>query len=189
MIAKGLHFPQVTLVGVLNSDSGLNIPDFRASETVFQLLTQVAGRSGRGAIPGEVLIQTALPDNPTIQHAAAQDFVGFYKEEINVRELFRYPPFSRIAKLLFSGKNAQQTQSAAENIRRLLIQALPQNFEFNPVIPCGYTKVKDQYRYQFILRGPSLLPLNAALQSVQEKSPLSAQVKLFLDIDPSSTFF
>ena len=107
MIAKGLHFPEVTLVGVLNSDAGLNIPDFRASETVFQLITQVAGRSGRGVIPGEVIIQTCLPENATIQYAANQDYVGFYQEEIAIRELFHYPPFMHMAKLLFSGEQAE----------------------------------------------------------------------------------
>ncbi len=189
MIAKGLHFPEVTLVGVLNSDAGLNIPDFRASETTFQLITQVAGRSGRGVIPGEVLIQTSLPDNVTIQYAACQDFVGFYNEEIAVRELFRYPPFRQMAKLLFTGKNAQQTQEMAEQIRQFLIRSLPPQFEFNPVVPCGYKKIKDHYRYQFLLRGPTLSPLNSVLQTLQEKIPLPRQVKLFVDINPSSTFF
>lgn len=189
MIAKGLHFPEVTLVGILNSDAGLNIPDFRASENVFQLVTQVAGRSGRGVIPGEVIIQTSLPDNPTIQYAANQDYAGFFNEEIAVRELFHYPPFRHMAKLLFSGKNAQQTQQIAEQFRQMLINHLPQQFEFNPVVPCGYTKVKDQYRYQFLLRGPSLYPLNHALQILREKFPLSKQIKLFVDINPSSTFF
>lgn len=189
MIAKGLHFPEVTLVGVLNSDAGLNIPDFRASENVFQLITQVAGRSGRGVIPGEVIIQTALPENGTIQYAANQDYVGFYKEEIAVRELFRYPPFCHMAKLLFSGKNGLQTQDAAEQVRQILIQHLPSQFEFNPVIPCGYTKVKDQYRYQFLLRGPSLALLNQALQILETKYPIPRHIKLFVDVNPSSTFF
>jgi primosomal protein N' (replication factor Y) len=189
MIAKGLHFPEVTLVGVLNSDAGLNIPDFRASENVFQLITQVAGRSGRGVIPGEVIIQTAVPDNATIQYAAQQDYVGFYHEEIAIRELFRYPPFRHMAKLLFSGKNLQQTQETAENMRLLLIQHLPPQFEFHPVVPCGYTKVKDHYRYQFLIRGPTLSALHDILQIVQAKFPLPRQVKFFIDINPSSTFF
>jgi primosomal protein N' (replication factor Y) len=189
MIAKGLHFPEVTLVGILNSDAGLNIPDFRASETTFQLITQVAGRSGRGVIPGEVIIQTSLPDNATIQYAARQDYVGFYNEEIAVRELFRYPPFRHMAKLLFTGKNMQQTQEIAEQVRQALICSLSPQFEFNPVVPCGYTKVKDRYRYQFLVRGPTLYPINGALQALQEKTPLPRQIKLFVDVNPSSTFF
>jgi primosomal protein N' (replication factor Y) len=189
MIAKGLHFPEVTLVGVLNSDAGLNIPDFRASEITFQLITQVAGRSGRGVMPGEVIIQTSLPDNATIQYAARQDYVGFYQEEIAVRELFRYPPFTHMAKLLFSGSNSQQTQEVAEHMRQLLIQQLPVQFEFNPVVPCGYTKVKDRYRYQFLIRGPTMYILNGALHAIQKAYSLPRQVKLFIDVNPSSTFF
>lgn len=189
MIAKGLHFPEVTLVGVLNSDAGLNIPDFRASETIFQLITQVAGRSGRGAVPGEVIIQTALPDNATIQYAARQDYEGFYAEEIAVRELFGYPPFSHMAKILLSGHHPKHTMEAAERIREALVQILPQQFEFNPVVPCGHAKVKDLFRYQFLIRGPSMVPLNAALKTVQEKLSLPRQIRLFIDVNPSSTFF
>lgn len=189
MIAKGLHFPEVTLVGVLNSDAGLNIPDFRASETVFQLITQVAGRSGRGVIPGEVIIQTAVPENATIQYAAHQDYVGFYQEEIATREIFRYPPFMHMAKLVFSGEQAEFTQKVAEQVRQALIQQLPPNFEFNPIVPCGYAKVKDLHRYQFLLRGPSLYPLNAALQNIQAQDLVPRKVRLFVDINPSSTFF
>lgn len=189
MIAKGLHFPEVTLVGVLNSDASLNIPDFRASETVFQLITQVAGRSGRGVIPGEVIIQTALPDNGTIRHAACQDYEGFYQEEISVREMFHYPPFTHMAKLVFSGKHAQKTQEAAEQVRQRLMSHLSAQFELNPVIPCGYTKVKDLYRYQFLVRGPTMYPLNGALKAVLEGGVLPRQVKVFVDVNPSSTYF
>lgn len=189
MIAKGLHFPEVTLVGILNSDAGLNIPDFRASERVFQLITQVAGRSGRGAIPGEVIIQTSLPDNGIIQYAAKQDFMGFYHEEIAVRELFGYPPFSQMAKFLFSGKNLRQTADVAEQIRGALTQILPSQFEFNPVVPCGHTKVKDLYRYQFLIRGPTMNYLHDALKTIRERHPMPRQVKLFIDVNPSSTFF
>jgi primosomal protein N' (replication factor Y) len=189
MIAKGLHFPEVTLVGVLNSDAGLNIPDFRASENVFQLITQVAGRSGRGIVAGEVIIQTSLPDNCTIQYAARQDYVGFYQEEIAVRELFRYPPFTHMAKILFSGTYEKQTQEVAEQIRHALIGSLPSQYEFNPVVPCGYTKVKDQFRYQFLIRGPTMCPLNLALQKIQENQSLPGKVKMFVDVNPSSTFF
>lgn len=189
MIAKGLHFPEVTLVGVLNSDAGLNIPDFRSSENVFQLLTQVGGRSGRGVIAGEVIIQTTQPDNGTIQHAAKQDYVGFYNEEIETRKLFHYPPFTRMAKLLFSGENGKQTEEAAIKMRELLLAHFPSQYEFHPVIPCGYTKVKGLYRYQFLIRGPSTDSLSRILQMIQEKHPLPRQVKCFVDINPSSTFF
>ncbi len=189
MIAKGLHFPEVTLVGVLNSDASLNIPDFRASEIVFQLITQVAGRSGRGVTPGEVIIQTSLPDNSTIQHAAKQDYLGFYQEEIAIRELFLYPPFMHMAKLIFSGIHSQKTLEAAQQMRDSLITHLPPYFEIHSVVPCGYAKVKDKYRYQFLLRAPHLSPLHPALSTIQEKYTLPRQVKMFVDVNPSSTFF
>lgn len=189
MIAKGLHFPEVTLVGILNSDSSLNIPDFRASETVFQLLTQVAGRAGRGIIKGEVIIQTALVDNPTIQHAAKQDYIGFYQEEIAIREFFRYPPFTQMAKITFSGPQAQTTLEVAEKFRTHLAPLLPAHTELHPVIPCGYAKVKDHYRYQFLIRGPQLSSLHASLQQAQQKDPWSSTIKMFIDVNPSSTFF
>lgn len=189
MIAKGLHFPEVTLVGVLNSDSTLNIPDFRASETAFQLITQVAGRSGRGSLQGEVIIQTAIPENSTILHAAQQDYLNFYNEEIAIREAFRYPPFMRLAKLVFTGKEANQTREAAEEIRTQLLSHLPSSFELHPVIPCGHVKIKDNFRYQFLLKAPSMGALNAILAKLKENSSFKRKIKMHLDIDPSSTFF
>ena len=97
MIAKGLDLPKVTLVGVINADTTLHMPDFRAAERTFQLLTQVAGRSGRGDLPGEVLIQTYSPDHYSITAAAAHDYEGFYKNEMRVRRALGYPPFSHLA--------------------------------------------------------------------------------------------
>lgn len=189
MIAKGLHFPEVTLVGVLNSDSSLNIPDFRASETVFQLITQVAGRSGRGVTRGQVIIQTSMPDNSTIQYASKQDYLGFYEDEIGVRELFQYPPFSQLAKIVLSGPDAKKIEQFGEKLRQGLISCLASNFEISPLVPCGYAKVKDNYRYQFLLRAPSMYPLNAALQTVQQTLIPPNSIKLFVDVNPSSTFF
>lgn len=189
MIAKGLHFPEVTLVGVLNSDGSLNIPDFRASETVFQLITQVAGRSGRGTIPGEVVIQTYIPENSAIQHASKQDFESFYQEEIAIREAFSFPPFTHLAKIVFSGPNAQQILVIAEKIRGKLIENLPSSFEVNPVIPCGYAKIKNNFRYQFLIKAPNLYPLNGAIHKIHELELLPRSIKMSIDVDPSSTFF
>jgi primosomal protein N' (replication factor Y) len=189
MIAKGLHFPEVTLVGVLNSDSGLNIPDFRASENVFQVVTQVSGRSGRGSMPGEVIIQTSLPDNSTIQHAAKQDFLSFYEEEISIRQLFGYPPFSHLAKLVFAGKNPKETEEIANRVREAFCCQLPPTFELNPVIPCGYAKVKDLYRFQFIIRGPAMTGLNDIFQKILSSKIIPKTVRYSIDVNPSSTFF
>jgi len=186
MIAKGLHFPQVTLVGVLNSDASLNMPDFRASEGVFQLLTQVAGRAGRGEFPGEVIIQTFMPDNSTIQLAAAQDYNAFYREEIKIREAFGYPPFSQLVKLLVSGENESQTKAFAEKVRRDLIQKLTKEYEVLPVLPSGYARVKGQYRLQFLVRGPSTGPVSKILENI---GPIPKKLRVRIDINPSSTYF
>lgn len=185
MIAKGLHFPEVTLVGVLNSDASLNIPDFRSSETVFQLITQVAGRAGRGALAGEVVIQTTMPDNSTILLASKQDYEGFYNEEIAIRELFRYPPFAKFAKCVFSGKDKRATYSVAQHWQQQLIQKLPAGFEVAPVVPSGYTRVKDQFRFQFLIRGNQIYTLNQVLNTFTHPR----FVRVAIDIHPSSTYF
>lgn len=189
MIAKGLHFPDVTLVGVLNSDSSLNIPDFRASETVFQLLTQVAGRSGRGIIPGEVLVQTYMPENTTIQLAAAQDYERFYQEETAVRECFQYPPFTQMAKLSFSGENPVTVADHAERLRQHIMSLLPADYILHPVVPAGYAKVKDQFRFQFLIRGPHIYPITRAIEAAQQSVALPSTIKMRIDVNPLSTYF
>lgn len=185
MVAKGLHFPSVTLVGVLNADASLQIPDFRASEHVFQLLTQVAGRSGRGALPGEVLIQTYMPQNPTILHAASQDYKSFYQEELEARRLFGFPPFSHLIKLNFSGLSLEHTQKHAEQTRSFLIKHLPTSYEILPIAPCGYAKIKDHFRFQFLIKGD----LPRAVVELLEQLPKSSKVRMSLDVDPLSTYF
>jgi primosomal protein N' (replication factor Y) len=124
MIAKGLHFPNVTLVGIIHADLSLNMPDFRAGERTFQLLTQVAGRAGRGDVEGEVFVQAFAPFHPAIQYARRHDFVGFYEQEIEFREQLKYPPASRVALLTLKGRNEQKVQFAAEHVRRELEQLI-----------------------------------------------------------------
>jgi len=189
MIAKGLHFPSVTLVGVLNTDFSLNLPDFRTSETTFQLITQVAGRSGRGSISGEVIIQTCMPENSTIQCAAEQNFVKYYQEEIATREAFGFPPLSQMAKLTFIGKNASDISQKANQFRLYVIKMLPKEFEAMPVVPSGHAKVKDKYRFQFLLKGPNILHMNRAIEKAQLEMPMPSSVALRIDVNPLSTFF
>ncbi len=113
MIAKGLHFPNVTLVGIIYADLGLHLPDFRAGERTFQLLTQVAGRAGRGDVEGEVFVQAFTPFHPAIQYARRHDFAGFYEQEIEFRQQLKYPPVSRIALLLLKGRNEEKVKFSA----------------------------------------------------------------------------
>ncbi len=189
MIAKGLHFPAVTLVGVLNSDASLNIPDFRASEHVFQLITQVSGRSGRGQIKGKVIIQTLMPDNFVIDLASKQDFFAFYQKEIQTRKLFNFPPYLHMAKFCFSGKDEKKTHNRANLFYKNLRQSLPVNYEVYPVVTSGYTKVKDNYRFQFLVKGPSMYHLQQCVTKIKEKLFFSKDVRFFIDVDPVFTFF
>ena len=120
MIAKGLHFPNVTLVGIIYADLALHQPDFRAGERTFQLLTQVAGRAGRGDVEGEVFVQAFAPFHPAIQYARRHDFTGFYEQEIEFREQLKYPPVSRVALLTLKGRNEDKVKFSAEHLKREL---------------------------------------------------------------------
>jgi primosomal protein N' (replication factor Y) len=120
MIAKGLHFPNVTLVGIIYADMALHQPDFRAGERTFQLLTQVAGRAGRGDVEGEVFVQAFTPFHPAIQYARRHDFLGFYEQEIEFRKQLNYPPFSRVALLTLRGHNEDKVKFSAEHVRKEL---------------------------------------------------------------------
>lgn len=188
MIAKGLHFPLVTLVGVLNADASLQIPDFRSSETVFQLITQVAGRAGRGATAGEVIIQALNPDNRTIQLASMHDYKTFFNEELATRQLFSYPPFQQMAKILFSGANERLVHEAALAFRDRLIEHLPPDCQLHPVLPAGYPKIKDAYRFQFLIRAQKSSSITSGLENALKKSNIPSSIKYLIDINPFSTF-
>ncbi|MES2122287.1 MAG: primosomal protein N', partial [Chlamydiota bacterium] len=185
MIAKGLHFPSVTLVGVLNADSSLQIPDFRASETVFQLLTQVAGRAGRGDLRGEVIIQTHMPDHAVIDFAKNQDYTGFFAQEIAFREMLNYPPFTHLVKIATSGKDKNALLAFTEMLRESLIKKLPPECELLPTVPCGHAKVKGEFRFQFLIKGK----LGPILPCLRALPPAPSQIRLQIDVDPLSTFF
>lgn len=187
MVAKGLHFPEVTLVGVMNCDGSLNIPDFRASETVFQLITQVAGRAGRGDLPGEVILQTCMPENSTIQHASQQDYFTFYDEEIAVRKMFGFPPFGQLVKIAFSGPEEQKTRSLAESMRSQLLRLLPSSYHLHPVNASGHAKVKDRWRFQFLVRGGSTQPVTKAINQLNFHTP--SKYRVMVNVNPLSTFF
>lgn len=189
MIAKGLHFPSVTLVAILNTDTALHIPDFRSSETVFQLITQVAGRSGRGELPGEVIIQTKLPENTTIQYALKQDFEAFFENELETRKLFSYPPFTHFIKCLFEGKDQKKTFEIAKTFRASLVKKLPHTYAIHPTLPSGHPKIKDIYRFQFLIRGPIKPTLQSEILALRQSFPFPRDLRLTIDVDPLSTYF
>jgi len=188
MIAKGLHFPSVTLVGVLNADTTLSIPDFRASEALFQLVTQVAGRSGRSELPGEVFIQTLSPTHPTLLHAANQDYLSFFAEEIQVRQMFEYPPFVHLIKVTLVGPNESLVKQKADELRTTLIRALPSSCSLLPVAAAGHAKIDEKYRFQFIIRSSKILAATPILLKWQQDF-YHPKIQLLVDVDPSSTFF
>ncbi|MEX0961938.1 MAG: primosomal protein N' [Simkaniaceae bacterium] len=183
MVAKGLHFPSVTLVGVLNTDGALNIPDFRSSERVFQLLAQVSGRSGRGALNGEVFIQTHLPKHPVIALGSKEAYDEFYNQEIKVRKSFNFPPFNRLARFIITGFDEEKTNQWAENLHQYLKEKLKPPFEFFPVTPCGYARIKDRYRFHFLAKGPNFMQLSQIPMPTPPK-----EIRLLIDIDPLTTY-
>ncbi len=188
MVAKGLHFPQVTLVGVLNADATLHIPDFRAEESVFQLITQVAGRAGRGATPGEVIIQTQLPEHSTILQAASQNYPAFYEAEIATRKTFLFPPFCKVVKFMFSAKEESALIDFASTFRDELSKHLPDGFICHLVVPSGYAKVKDYYRYQFLARGPNIASICQAIELADKNLAIPSTISRYIDVDPTHTF-
>src|ERR1041385_3644739 len=154
MIAKGLHFPNVTLVGIIHADLSLHQPDFRASERTFQLLTQVAGRAGRGEVEGEVIVQAFTPFHPAIQYARRHDFAGFYEQEIEFREQLQYPPVSRIALLTLRGRNEDKVRLSAAHVRKELDKFTEEisDLVLAGPAPAPLSRAESNYRYQLMQR-------------------------------------
>ena len=186
MIVKGHDFKNVTLVGVLAADMSLFEADFKAPERTFQLLTQAAGRAGRGEVPGDVVIQTYKPDNYVIMHAAAQDYEGFYEEEILYRKLMNYPPAGHMLNVLVTGKN----EAEAEKLSEMMCKALRQYFDSVVIGPApGFlSKINDVYRYVFYVKDKDYQKLvkikdylEEGLSKIKKRSAL-----VFFDFDPQN---
>ncbi len=158
MLAKGLDLPLVTLVGVVLADVGLNMPDYRAGERVFQVLAQVAGRAGRSPLGGQVVLQTFQPEHYVIQAAAAHDYAGFYQTELRYRRELKYPPFTQLVRLVYrhrqAGRAESQARELAARIREWLRIEDRRATEMIGPVPCFYQRLDDEYRWQIILRGP-----------------------------------
>ena len=188
MIAKGLDFANVTLVGVISADIGLNIPDFRAAERTFQLLTQVAGRSGRGEKPGEVIIQTYNPQHYAITCATRQDFVSFAEQELKLRKLLKYPPAYRLARFLFTHKNEKYLRAQLikndQVIARLKKLFKPENLFVLGPVQAPFIKMKNNYRYHIIFKADSVQTLSQSVNYLKENIKLGSTIKLSIDIDP-----
>jgi primosomal protein N' (replication factor Y) len=186
MIAKGLHFPNVTLVGIIYADLGLHMPDFRAGERTFQLLTQVSGRAGRGDVEGEVFVQAFTPFHPAIQYARRHDCAGFYEQEIEFRRQLKYPPSSRIALLLLKGRNEEKVSFSAAHVKQEIQRcagAVPDLTVAGPA-PAPLARAETYYRYQIMLRTRHISKLSLLLAGMIKELKLPEDVSLSVDIDP-----
>ena len=184
MIAKGLHFPNVTLVGIINADMALHIPDFRAGERTFQLLTQVAGRAGRGDVEGEVFVQSYTPFHPAIQFARHHDFEGFWQQEIEFRKQWDYPPFTHMALVTIRSPHQERAIFSAETLERRLRESLPPGTTIAGPSPAPLEKSHGNFRFQLMLRSRAILRLTRTMRGILEKLTFPADVFVTVDIDP-----
>ncbi len=184
MIAKGLHFPNVTLVGIINADLALHLPDFRAGERTFQLLTQVAGRAGRGETTGEVFVQSFTPFSPSIQFARHHDFEGYFQQEVDFRSKCGFPPFVHLVLITIRCAHQERGRFTAETVARRLKEGLPEGATMGDAVPAPLEKLKGQFRYQLLLRGRSAFKLSRHVRAVLAKMQLPTDVIAAVDVDP-----
>lgn len=189
MISKGLDFPDVTLVGVITADTSINLPDFRSAERTFQMIAQVAGRSGRGSKEGKVVVQTYTPEHYSIKYAQVHDFVGFYNEEIKLRRELAYPPFAHIANIIISGFDENKVIRSANEIGTYMggeIKAYPGVEKLGPST-APLSKIKSKHRWQIILKGSSEQELRELLQRlVSSKYTEIEGITISIDINPNN---
>jgi primosomal protein N' (replication factor Y) len=191
MIVKGHDFPNVTFVGVVSADTSLHFPDFRSSERTFQLLTQVAGRAGRGETFGEVVIQTYNPDHYSIQRAKNHDFIGFYQEEIQFRRALEYPPFSRLINFRLVGNSEKRTKAVAEEMGRIgqsmLKNGYRKGIEILGPSTAPFAKMRGKFRWQMLAKGKSSQLLHRFAKELAirlENETKGKGVNLDIDVDP-----
>ena len=177
MVAKGLDFPDVTLVGVISADFALNFPDFRAAERTFQLLTQVAGRAGRGGKPGQVIIQCYEPEHYAVRAVQQYDFLAFYRQEVSYRRELNYPPYGYLTRILIQGGEEAAAQKSQE-LHTLLQERLPADVIYGPA-PAPISRIKGRYRWHIIVKSRERLS-----QRLTDLPQSDAQVTVSVDPDP-----
>jgi primosomal protein N' (replication factor Y) len=188
MIAKGLHFPNVTLVGIIYADLSLHMPDFRAGERTFQLLTQVAGRAGRGEVEGDVFVQSFTPFHAAIQYARRHDYLGFYEQEMEFRKDTEYPPTSRMAMITLKGKNEEKLKMSGTHLKSV-IEAIREEIKDLALAgpsPAPLERAENFFRYQIMLKTKRMSQLSHRLAEVQQSAKLPKGVQTIIDIDPVS---
>jgi primosomal protein N' (replication factor Y) len=187
MIAKGLHVENVTLVGVLSADLALNLPDFRAGEQTFQLITQVSGRAGRGDKPGTVVVQTHSAGHPVLEHALSQDFPAFFDMEIALRKTFHYPPWSRLILVTVSDRDEKRAARTAHDFYRSLVH----HPEFSalrsiPPVPAPIAKIRGKYRFQILVASRTIRKCRQSIQETIRRHHASRTAHFSVDVDPYS---
>jgi primosomal protein N' (replication factor Y) len=185
MVTKGHDLPTVTLVGVLNADAALSLPDFRAAERTFQLIVQVAGRAGRGEAPGRVLIQTRQPDHPAIRFAAQHDVKAFLEHELVARHELRYPPYSRLALVRLDAVEEELARAESERIAKVARRVEAEGVEVLGPAPAPLARLRGRYRYRFLLRATDRTRLRLVLLGVA-RAAVDRRVRLAIDVDPVS---
>lgn len=183
MIAKGLHFPNVTLVGIINADMGLHIPDFRSGERTVQLLTQVAGRAGRGDVEGEVVVQSFTPFHPAIQFARHHDFQGFFEQELDYRRQWQYPPFTHLVMIGVRSAHQGRAELSAQTLAKRLAEGLPGGVVLGEPSPAPLEKSHGQFRFHLMLRTKGILKLCRHVQSVLQRLSFPEDVLVSVDVD------
>ena len=186
MIAKGFDFPQVTVVGVVSADVGLSLPDFRSSERTFQLLTQVAGRAGRGSLKGQVIIQTFSPHHHSILFAKDHDYASFYEKESGARRELGFPPFSHLVNLIMHGPLEQEVYKYALELKKQLAEPVCDRFELIGPAPLPFYKLRGHFRWHLMLKGQDVMAMNRELRERLPKVKKPARLKLIVDVDPVS---
>jgi primosomal protein N' (replication factor Y) len=209
MIAKGLDYPNVTLVGVISGDTSLSLPDFRAAERTFQLITQVAGRAGRGDSPGRVVLQTFMPEDPTIQAALRQDFVGFAQSELQSRREVGLPPFARMVRIVMRDQDQEELHKKCEELGVKVLEAVNAVEERLPIancelpiqsaignrqlailvkgpMPCAINRIAGFYRNQIVMQSPRAELLQKVLAILREGGHLATSERIAVDVDPVS---
>ena len=188
MVAKGLDFPNVTLVGVVSADMALNIPDFRAPERTFQLLTQVAGRAGRGKVPGTVVVQTFSPEHESIQFASRHDYLGFYESAIVQRQELGYPPYSHMANVVFTDESEDEARQRSQRLAEILRAEIGIDGAVQLLGPvaCPLSRLRGRYRWHLALRAPTKPALLSLLKSGIAQMTATERSGMTLDIDPLS---
>lgn len=184
MIAKGLHFPRVTCVGVINADLALQIPDFRASERVFQILMQVSGRSGRGQLPGEVFVQTRVPFHPSIQFARHHDYTGFAEQELEFRHSLHYPPYERFILVTARGRNEEKTLFVIGQLVKEMEKLDLPDTEITGPSPAPIARIEERYRFQIFLRTRRITAVTPRLRPLFMDRAWPDDIRITIDVDP-----